>query len=77
MKNTSTAPPITATRPAVYAHWSPWRNAVFAPEMIASAYWGCCSATSSAPAKDFVSCACVESVTFLSEAAMAAPAAAA
>jgi hypothetical protein len=48
----------------------PVQKRLFAPAMMALAYWGCCSATASAPSNDFVSCAWVASVTFWSEAAI-------
>jgi hypothetical protein len=64
--------------PAVYAHRSPWRKAVFAPAMIWS--WiedGYRDAVSAALENDFVSSACVLLVTSLPEDEISAPAVAA
>ena len=74
MKKTSAAPSRIATIPAMYAHWSPDRNDVFAAAVIWSAYFGYCCATASAPANDFVSWASTLSETFCAsgEAAIAA-----
>jgi len=46
--------------PAVYAHWSPWRNESRAAAVMASAYCGCWAPIASAPSEDLVSCTCLD-----------------
>ena len=70
-KNTIAAPSSTAAMAAVYAHWSPARNADFAAEMISLACRGYCRATTSAPEKDFSSWFCTPLVTCCRSGALA------
>ena len=62
-KKTIAAPSRIATIPARYAHWSPSRNACFAPAVICVAYCGYCPATADALENDFVSSLCTLSET--------------